>query len=74
MSIELHKKLMAELQANEETTVKQLFQKLQEVLNEITACGFIITCDHNDRTEKLTNAEYDFSIRNDADYANWVHE
>jgi hypothetical protein len=73
MSIELHKKLTAELQTNEELAKKQLFQKLQEVLNEIKSCGFIITCEYADKEEKLTNAEYDFSIKTEAEYTSWVN-
>lgn len=72
MSIELQKELFRKMQENEEATRKELFQKLQEVLNDINACGFVLTRDGEDRTDKLVDAGYHFDIRTEIEYAAWM--
>ena len=68
MSILLHKELMSKLQENREATERELMQNLQDCLDDINACGFVLTCDM-DNDEKLDNSATHFTLRTEKEFA-----
>lgn len=68
MSISLHKELTAKLAENRQATEKELLQNLQNCLDDIVACGLVLTCDISNNI-RLDNATQDFTILSEAEYA-----
>jgi len=67
MSIILQKEFIAKLKENRLAAEKELMQNLQQCLNDIIACGFVLTCD-NCNEDKLDNAIQDFTMRSEAEF------
>jgi len=68
MTISDLKFALASVEAQRDTAKNELAEKLQNCLNEIKQCGFVLFCNYDDNVSPLDNVTQDFTLKTELEF------